>query len=80
MELSITLSIIISLLVGILIGRYLLQMVFKKQERDANQRAESIIKEAEKQAEHTKRQRQLEAKEKFLQLKAEHEREITQRN
>ncbi|GAA4518265.1 ribonuclease Y [Sphingobacterium thermophilum] len=55
-------------------------MVFKKQERDANQRAESIIKEAEKQAEHTKRQRQLEAKEKFLQLKAEHEREITQRN
>lgn len=80
MELSITLSIIISLLVGILIGRYLLQMVFKKQERDANQRAESIIKEAEKQAEHTKRQRQLEAKEKFLQLKAEHEREITHRN
>lgn len=80
MELSITLSIIISLLVGILIGRYLLQMVFKQQERDANQRAESIIKEAEKQAEHTKRQRQLEAKEKFLQLKAEHEREITQRN
>jgi len=78
--LSITISIIISLLAGVLIGRYLLQMLLKKQETEANDKAQSIIKEAEKQAEHTKKQRQLEAKEKFLQLKAEHEKEVNQRN
>jgi len=78
MELSI--SIILSLLIGVVIGRYLLQMLFKKQEKEANEKAASIIKEAEKQAEHVKKQRQLEAKEKFLQLKAEHEKEVNQRN
>ncbi|ERJ59233.1 ribonuclease [Sphingobacterium paucimobilis HER1398] len=57
-----------------------MQLLFKKQEKSANEKAESIIKEAEKQAEHTKKQRQLEAKEKFLQLKAEHEKEVNQRN
>ena len=80
MELSTTISIIISLLIGIAIGRYLLQMLFKKQEKEAREKAENIIREAEKQAEHTKKQRQLEAKEKFLQLKAEHEKEVNQRN
>lgn len=80
MELSITISIIISLLIGVVIGRYLLQMLFKKQESEAREKAEGIIKEAEKQAEHTKKQRQLEAKEKFLQLKADHEKEVNQRN
>ena len=80
MELSITISIIISLLIGVAIGRFLLQLLFKKQEKDASEKADSILKEAEKQAEHTKKQRQLEAKEKFLQLKAEHEKEVNQRN
>ncbi|MBD1430100.1 MULTISPECIES: ribonuclease Y [Sphingobacterium] len=80
MELITTISIIISLLIGIVIGRYLLQMLFKKQEQEAKEKAENIIKEAEKQAEHVKKQRQLEAKEKFLQLKAEHEKEVSQRN
>ena len=80
MELSITISIIISLLIGVAIGRFLLQLLFKKQEKSANEKAESIVKEAEKQAEHIKKQRQLEAKEKFLQLKAEHEKQVNQRN
>ncbi|TJZ62822.1 ribonuclease Y [Sphingobacterium olei] len=80
MELSTTISIIISLLIGVVIGRYVLQLLFKKQEQAANGKAESIIKEAEKHAEHIKKQRQLEAKERFLQLKAEHEKEVNQRN
>ncbi|MCI0921808.1 ribonuclease Y [Sphingobacterium rhinopitheci] len=78
MELAI--AIIISLIIGVVIGRYLLQMLFKKQEREASEKANNIIKEAEKQAEHAKKQRQLEAKEKFLQLKSEHEKEVNQRN
>ena len=80
MELSTTISIIISLVIGFVSGRYLLQMLFKKQEQEAKEKAENIIKEAEKAAEHAKKQRQLEAKEKFLQLKAEHEKEVNQRN
>ncbi|MFZ4262712.1 ribonuclease Y [Sphingobacterium sp. HJSM2_6] len=80
MELSTTISIIISLVVGVFIGRYLIQMLFKKQEQSAHEKAAQIIKEAEQQAEHNKKQRQLEAKEKFLQLKAEHEKEVNQRN
>ncbi|MGO1521773.1 MAG: ribonuclease Y [Sphingobacterium sp.] len=80
MELSTTISIIIALVVGVFIGRYLLQMLFKKQEQSAQEKAEQIIKDAEKQADHTRKQRQLEAKEKFLQLKGEHEKEVQQRN
>lgn len=72
--------IIIALLVGIAIGRILLRQIFKKQEEAARQKAEEIIKDATSQAEHIKKQRMLEAKEKFLQLKAEHEKETNQRN
>ena len=39
-----------------------------------------IIKEAEEKAEILKKDKLLEAKEKFLQLKAEHENEVNQRN
>ena len=80
MELPTTISIIISLIIGVVIGRYLLQMLFKKQEQTASDKAKQIIKDAEQHAEHNKKQRQLEAKEKFLQLKAEHEKEVSQRN
>lgn len=80
MSISITVSIILSLLIGVVIGRFLLQMLFKKQEKEASDKASRIIKDAESQAEHYKKQRQLEAKEKFLQLKAEHEKEVNQRN
>ncbi|WP_312697683.1 ribonuclease Y [Sphingobacterium mizutaii] len=80
MEFFTTISIIISLVVGVFIGRYLLQMLFKKQEQSANEKAAQIVRDAEQQAEHIKKQRQLEAKEKFLQLKAEHEKEVNQKN
>jgi len=80
MDLITIISIIIALAIGIVIGRFLLQLVFKKQEQVAQDKADRIIKQAEQQAEHYKKQRNLEAKEKFLQLKAEHEKEVNQRN
>lgn len=80
MDLITIISIIIALVIGIIIGRFLLQLVFKKQEQTAQDKADRIIKQAEQQAEHYKKQRNLEAKEKFLQLKAEHEKEVNQRN
>lgn len=43
-------------------------------------KAENVIKDAEAQAEITKKKKELEAKEKFIQLKAEHEKEVQQRN
>jgi ribonuclease Y len=69
-----------ALLIGIGIGRYLLRMLFKQQEVAAQNKIKKMLKEAENQGEHLKKQRMLEAKEKFLQLKAEHEKEVNQRN
>lgn len=72
--------IIIAFAVGAVIGRYALRILFKKQEVAAQSKAKKILKEAEQTGEHLKKQRQLEAKEKFLQLKAEHEKETAQKN
>ncbi len=71
---------IISLIVGVVIGRYLLVLLFKKQEQEAKDKVNSILKDAEQEGEHIKKKRLLEAKEKFLQLKSEHEKEVNQRN
>ncbi|EEI89782.1 YmdA/YtgF family protein [Sphingobacterium spiritivorum ATCC 33300] len=80
MNIQIIIAIIVSLIVGVLIGRYVLQMLFKRQEQAAHENARKIVKEAEQEGEHIKKKRLLEAKEKFLQLKAEHEKEVNQRN
>ncbi|MGV3761730.1 Rnase Y domain-containing protein, partial [Parapedobacter sp.] len=72
--------IIIALAVGVVIGRFALRSLFKRQEVAAQNKAKKILKEAEQAGEHLKKQRQLEAKEKFLQLKAEHEKETNQKN
>ncbi|MDQ1151370.1 MULTISPECIES: ribonuclease Y [Sphingobacterium] len=71
---------IISLIVGVVIGRYLLVLLFKKQEQEAKDKVNSILKDAEQEGELIKKKRLLEAKEKFLQLKSEHEKEVNQRN
>lgn len=42
--------------------------------------AQNILKEAELRAETVKKEKQLEAKEKFVQLKAEHDKEVLERN
>lgn len=70
---------IVSLVVGIFIGRMLLQKVLKKYEEEARDKAKLIIKEAELQAENTKKDKIYEAKEKFLKLKAEFEDEVNKK-
>ncbi len=72
--------IIIAFIVGAAVGRFMLRFLFKKQEVAAQHKAKKILKDAEQEGEHLKKQRQLEAKERFLQLKAEHEKETNQRN
>lgn len=50
------------------------------QTKKSENKAKQIIREATQQAENIKKDRILEAKEKFLQLKAEHEKDVNRRN
>ncbi len=63
----------VALLVGIGAGWFILQRATKK-------KCNQIIKEAQAEAEVIKKDKILQAKERFLQLKAEHEKEINARN
>ena len=78
---------IISIIVGIaaLIGGTILgKIVFakntKKQIEDAESQSKTIIREAELRAENLKREKEVEAKEKFVQMKEAHDKDVTQRN
>ncbi len=62
---------IIGLLVGFVFGRYLLNKIYQDLEIKATEKANSIIKEAEIQAENLKKEKLLEAKEKIQELKAQ---------
>lgn len=64
---------------GLLIGRTLLKKAYQKQEQDAQEKSALIIKEAEMNAENIKKDKILEAKEKFLRLKSDFEEEANKR-
>jgi ribonuclease Y len=78
--LQILLYILIGLVAGIFIGRFLLRKLFRNQEIGAQNKAKKILKDAENSAEILKKDKLLEAKEKFLHMKADHEREINNKN
>src|ERR1700744_3188886 len=65
---------------GIVIGRFLLRKLFKDQEASAQSKVKKILKDAENDAEILRKNKLLEAKEKFLQMKTEHEQEINSKN
>jgi ribonuclease Y len=69
-----------ALIVGIIAGKLIFAKNTKRQVEEASSQAQTIIKEAEMRAETIKKEKQLEAKERFVQLKAEHEREVLERN
>ncbi|MFC6098766.1 ribonuclease Y [Olivibacter domesticus] len=77
---EIIIYVLLGIAIGVVIGRFLLRSLLKKQEIAAQNKAKRILKEAEQEAEMLKKNRLLEAKEKFLHLKAEHEREVNQKN
>lgn len=66
------------------LGTFISWLIFKKGLKDkkafAEEKAKQIIKEAEVKAEVIKKDKLLEAKEKFIQLKSEHDKEIVERN
>ncbi|HNB81299.1 MAG TPA: ribonuclease Y [Chitinophagaceae bacterium] len=70
---------IAAILIGIIAGKFIFNKNTTKLIEDAETQAERIVKDAQVQAETLKEKRILEAKEKFLQLKSEHEKEVLQR-
>jgi ribonuclease Y len=81
MELSIF-SIIIgiaALTIGIVLGKVIFAKNTKKQVEQAEQQAGLILKEAELRAENLKKEKELDAKEKFVQMKAAHDKDVMQR-
>ncbi|HEY8388721.1 MAG TPA: ribonuclease Y [Parasegetibacter sp.] len=71
---------IISLAAGIIAGKFIFAKNTKRQIEEAEQQAKRIISDAQLAAETLKKEKQLEAKERFVQMKAEHDREVLQRN
>lgn len=77
---QIVLYVLLGLAAGVVLGRFLLRKLFRNQEIGAQNKAKKILKDAETNAEILKKDRLLEAKEKFLQMKADHEQEINTKN
>lgn len=82
----ITLTALISIVIGIAIDRSLFKKVLKRKEQEAEAKGQQLIEQAKMQAksivqdgENQKKDRLLEAKEKFLKLKAEFEEEANRK-
>lgn len=82
MELSIVTLIVavVALLLGIVAGKFIFAKDTKKKVEEAELHAQNLIKEAELRAETLRKEKEVAAKEKFVQLKAEHDKEVLERN
>jgi ribonucrease Y len=69
-----------ALIIGIIAGKLLFAKNTKKQITEAELHAQTIIKEAQLRGETFKKEKELEAKEKFVQMKAEHDRQVLDKN
>ncbi len=70
----------VALILGIVLGKLVFAKNTQKQVAEAEKQAQKIITDGNLQAENLKKEKLLEAKEKFVQLKADHERDVLQRN
>jgi ribonucrease Y len=68
------------LIIGIIVGKLLFAKNTKKQIAEAELLAQNIIREAELRGETFKKEKELEAKERFVQMKANHDKEVFERN
>jgi len=69
-----------ALILGLVLGKLVFAKNTKNQIAEAEQQAKKIIADGQLQAETLKKEKLLEAKEKFVQLKSDHERDVMQRN
>ena len=70
----------IALISGLLLGKFIFAKNTDKLVKDAEDQAKKIIADGQLQAENLKKEKLLEAKEKFVQLKSDHDREVLQRS
>ncbi|MEO8855282.1 MAG: ribonuclease Y [Ginsengibacter sp.] len=71
---------VVALIVGIILGKILFAKNTQQLIENAKEQSQQIISDAQSKAETLKKEKQLEAKETFVQLKAEHEKAVLQRN
>ena len=69
-----------ALVVGIIAGKFIFAKDTRKKVEEAELQAQTILKEAELRAQTLKKEKELEAKERFVQMKADHDREVLDRN
>jgi ribonuclease Y len=79
-EIILIITAIVCLAIGAIVAWMMVNRAYKLKEKVAGDKAITIIKEAEAEAEVLKKNRILEAKEKFLQLKSEHEKAIGEKD
>jgi ribonuclease Y len=68
------------IIIGIIAGKLLFSKNTKKQIAEAELLAQSILKEAELRGETFKKEKELEAKERFVQMKSNHDKEVFEKN
>ena len=69
-----------AIIVGIIAGKFIFAKDTQKRIDEAEQHAQNLIREAELRAETIRKEKEVAAKEKFVQLKAEHDKEVLERN
>jgi ribonuclease Y len=69
-----------ALIIGIIAGKFIFAKNTRKQIEEAEIQAQAILKEAEIRSETIRKEKELEAKEKFVQMKANHDKEVLERN
>ncbi|HVK97145.1 MAG TPA: ribonuclease Y [Flavisolibacter sp.] len=70
---------IVALLLGIIAGKFIFAKDTNKRIEEAELHAQNLLKEAELRAETIRKEKEVAAKEKFIQLKAEHDRDVLER-
>ncbi|MBO9729480.1 MAG: ribonuclease Y [Chitinophaga sp.] len=75
-----TIAAIVALVIGIVLGKVIFAKNTQHKIDEAENQAKKIIADAQVSAENLKKDRLLEAKEKYLQLKSEYEKDVLQRN
>jgi ribonuclease Y len=71
---------IAALLIGIIAGKLIFAKDTRKKVEEAEQHAQHLLKEAELRAETIREKKEVEAKARFVQLKAEHEKEVLEKS
>lgn len=71
---------IVALVAGIIAGKIIFAKNTEKQVEEAQHQAKKIVSDAQITAENLKKEKLLEAKERFVQLKSEHDKEVLEKN